>query len=100
MPLPTTPEILFGASASGGAVIVGWFARRILAIDRRTERISQTLHGDPESREPDGVVHRQNKNIAAINDMDHRVENLEGRVERVEQTCVALHGPVIVRPQE
>jgi hypothetical protein len=97
--IPTGAELLVMASIGGGGSVVYWFARKVMSIDKNVTHIMQKLYGDPNDRESDGLVAKHNRHGEEIVIVHQRVDGLEARVERVEGTCIAIHGDVIVRGQ-
>jgi len=102
-------EIALGAAGTVATTSVGIFGRWLMKKLDRIEKnglkamkdvadVLKKIYGDPRDESPDGLVARQNRNTGNVEVLFNEVNELKGRVADVEQTCVLIHGKVIVRP--
>ena len=101
-------ELILGAAGTvvtgGGSVVLAWFAKRVVSIDAKMETVEKTmihmmhkLYGDPNDKTPDGLVARQNANIESVAEIAARVDDMEPRLNHVEQQCIVMHGGIMIR---
>lgn len=114
MPITGLEYIVGGAGTiATGAVgaTIHWFAKQVVGtrddvkdlkaeLKSDIESIRQALYGDPKSKVPDGLIVGQSATMSAVSALDTRVSSLEARIGSVEGVCEAMHGNVIIRPQE
>lgn len=83
---------------TGGVVL--WFARKVLAILEKVERIAQSLYGSPDARVPDGLLSTVAEQGVTIGVLSASQVRLDGRMTAQERTCRMVHGDIIVRGEE
>ena len=103
--LPNLPEsyVIGGlwtlsVGTTGGVLL--WFARKVMAILEKVERIAQSLYGSPDARVPDGLLSTVAEHGVAIDALSTNQVRIEGRVLSTERTCRMVHGDIIVRGEE
>lgn len=91
---------LWTATAGVTGSVLYWFARKILAILEKVERIAQSLYGSPDARVPDGLLSTVASQGVAIDTLATNQVRMEGRLTATERTCRMVHGDIIVRGEE